>query len=274
MERQYRYPLRPRDARVPGRQARRRRAAARLRGARAGRGDRLPRRRMGARRHAAQRHRLLERRHRGLVRARPAAWATARSTTASCSTSCWLPKTSSTRGVREGSVTDAKTLIGLLWLQNWRAGRWPLQWQRGALTRRCRIIGGMKVLNLRCAHDHRFEGWFASEDDFDVAARARPDRVPAVRRHARSSGCRRAPRLNLSGAPSAGDSTRRRRQRRATRRRCGCARCARSSNHRGRRRALRRRGAPHPLRRGRAARHPRPRVARAERRRCATKASR
>lgn len=24
----------------------------------------------------------------------------------------------------------------------------------------------MKVLNLRCAHEHSFEGWFASEDDF------------------------------------------------------------------------------------------------------------
>jgi hypothetical protein len=24
----------------------------------------------------------------------------------------------------------------------------------------------MKVLNLRCAQDHRFEGWFASDDDF------------------------------------------------------------------------------------------------------------
>lgn len=24
----------------------------------------------------------------------------------------------------------------------------------------------MKVLNLRCAHGHLFEGWFASEDDF------------------------------------------------------------------------------------------------------------
>jgi hypothetical protein len=24
----------------------------------------------------------------------------------------------------------------------------------------------MKVLDLACAHDHRFEGWFASEDDF------------------------------------------------------------------------------------------------------------
>ena len=31
----------------------------------------------------------------------------------------------------------------------------------------------MKVLNLRCAADHGFEGWFASEDDFAAqAARA------------------------------------------------------------------------------------------------------
>ena len=27
-----------------------------------------------------------------------------------------------------GEVTDAKTLIGLMWLQNWRAGAWPLTW--------------------------------------------------------------------------------------------------------------------------------------------------
>ena len=27
-----------------------------------------------------------------------------------------------------GELTDAKTLVGLLWLQNWRAGHWPLQW--------------------------------------------------------------------------------------------------------------------------------------------------
>jgi ADP-ribose pyrophosphatase len=28
-----------------------------------------------------------------------------------------------------GQVTDAKTLICLMWLQKWRAGRWPLVWQ-------------------------------------------------------------------------------------------------------------------------------------------------
>jgi len=29
-----------------------------------------------------------------------------------------------------GELTDAKTMVGLLWLQNWRAGRWPLIWRR------------------------------------------------------------------------------------------------------------------------------------------------
>jgi len=28
-----------------------------------------------------------------------------------------------------GELTDAKTLIGLLWLQRWQSGAWPLQWQ-------------------------------------------------------------------------------------------------------------------------------------------------
>jgi ADP-ribose pyrophosphatase len=29
-----------------------------------------------------------------------------------------------------GELTDAKTLIGLLWLKQWRAGHWPLDWRR------------------------------------------------------------------------------------------------------------------------------------------------
>jgi ADP-ribose pyrophosphatase len=29
---------------------------------------------------------------------------------------------------QRGELTDAKTLIGLLWLKQWRAGAWPLQW--------------------------------------------------------------------------------------------------------------------------------------------------
>ena len=33
---------------------------------------------------------------------------------------------------QRGELTDAKTLIGLMWLQNWRAGHWPLRWQTAA----------------------------------------------------------------------------------------------------------------------------------------------
>lgn len=32
----------------------------------------------------------------------------------------------------QGELTDAKTLIGLDWLQRWRQGRWPLVWQPAA----------------------------------------------------------------------------------------------------------------------------------------------
>ncbi len=30
--------------------------------------------------------------------------------------------------IASGEVTDAKTMIALLWLQKWRAGSWPLHW--------------------------------------------------------------------------------------------------------------------------------------------------
>ena len=30
---------------------------------------------------------------------------------------------------RDGELTDAKTLVGLYWLRNWQAGRWPLEWR-------------------------------------------------------------------------------------------------------------------------------------------------
>ena len=57
----------------------------------------------------------------------------------------------------------------------------------------------MKVLDLQCPHGHRFEGWFASADDFEsqlsrklvecpMCAATEVSRVPS------------APRLNLSGA--------------------------------------------------------------------------
>ncbi len=57
----------------------------------------------------------------------------------------------------------------------------------------------MKVLNLRCEHEHGFEGWFASEADFldqdarDVVA------CPLCGSH-QITRMPSAPRLNLSGA--------------------------------------------------------------------------
>lgn len=33
------------------------------------------------------------------------------------------------RGIADGSVTDVKTLVGLLWLKNWRCGRWKIDWR-------------------------------------------------------------------------------------------------------------------------------------------------
>jgi len=33
---------------------------------------------------------------------------------------------------RDGRVTDAKTLTGVLWLQNFLSGAWPLDWQNSA----------------------------------------------------------------------------------------------------------------------------------------------
>lgn len=57
----------------------------------------------------------------------------------------------------------------------------------------------MKVLNLCCGHDHAFEGWFASEDDFQSQLERQLVECPmcgdkAVRK------LPSAPRLNVSGA--------------------------------------------------------------------------
>jgi hypothetical protein len=60
----------------------------------------------------------------------------------------------------------------------------------------------MKVLDLQCSHGHRFEGWFASADDFEsqqsrklvecpICGASEVNRLPS------------APRLNLSGATEA-----------------------------------------------------------------------
>ncbi|MBP0624188.1 DUF1178 family protein [Cupriavidus consociatus] len=57
----------------------------------------------------------------------------------------------------------------------------------------------MKVLDLRCAHDHRFEGWFASEEEAQSQIARDLVQCPVCGDHA-VTRLPSAPRLNLSGA--------------------------------------------------------------------------
>ena len=68
----------------------------------------------------------------------------------------------------------------------------------------------MKVLNLRCTHDHRFEGWFGSDDDFKAQGERGLVACP-ICDDKTISRLPSAPRLNVSKqrgeapAPSAGE---------------------------------------------------------------------
>jgi hypothetical protein len=57
----------------------------------------------------------------------------------------------------------------------------------------------MKVLNLRCTHDHAFEGWFASEDDFQSQSDRGLIECPLCGDKTIGK-LPSAPRLNVSGA--------------------------------------------------------------------------
>jgi hypothetical protein len=57
----------------------------------------------------------------------------------------------------------------------------------------------MKVLNLRCAHAHSFEGWFASEDDFQSQFERGLVECPLCADKIITK-MPTAPRLNVSGA--------------------------------------------------------------------------
>lgn len=57
----------------------------------------------------------------------------------------------------------------------------------------------MKVLNLRCANGHGFEGWFASDDDFMQQNGSGRIECPLCADHI-ITRMPAAPRLNLSGA--------------------------------------------------------------------------
>src|SRR4051812_14057094 len=60
----------------------------------------------------------------------------------------------------------------------------------------------MKVLNLHCANGHRFEGWFASEDDYQ-AQNGRAEIECPLCADKVTSRLPSAPRPNLSGAREA-----------------------------------------------------------------------
>jgi hypothetical protein len=60
----------------------------------------------------------------------------------------------------------------------------------------------MKVLNLRCAHDHRFEGWFASDED-EASQRERGLLACPLCGDADVQRLPSAPRLNFGAAPPA-----------------------------------------------------------------------
>lgn len=57
----------------------------------------------------------------------------------------------------------------------------------------------MKVYNLSCEHDHRFEGWFSSEDDFNTQSSRSQICCPMCDSKT-ISRLPSAPRLSLSGA--------------------------------------------------------------------------
>jgi hypothetical protein len=57
----------------------------------------------------------------------------------------------------------------------------------------------MKVLDLQCLHGHRFEGWFASADDFESQQSRMLVECPICGAN-EVSRLPSAPRLNLSGA--------------------------------------------------------------------------
>ncbi|WP_144108296.1 DUF1178 family protein [Paraburkholderia sp. BCC1886] len=60
----------------------------------------------------------------------------------------------------------------------------------------------MKVLDLQCPHGHRFEGWFASADDFESQQSRKLVACPVCGAN-EVSRLPSAPRLNLSGSTQA-----------------------------------------------------------------------
>jgi hypothetical protein len=116
----------------------------------------------------------------------------------------------------------------------------------------------MKVLNLRCGQQHAYEGWFASEEDF-AAQQGRGVVACPLCGDTDTVRLPSAPRLNVSRHAAPAEPARSEPGTEMTLQ-SQWLRAVRQvlELDRGRRRALPRGSAPHPLRRGRGARHPRP----------------
>ena len=65
---------------------------------------------------------------------------------------------------------------------------------------RVQRTGAMIQYALVCDHDHPFEGWFAASDDYRRPGRARPGRLPALRRERRAQTDHGAGRRRHEGA--------------------------------------------------------------------------
>jgi ADP-ribose pyrophosphatase len=50
---------------------------------------------------------------------------------------CLMTEAELDAAAARGELTDAKTLIALMWLQKWRAGLWPLDWRPAATGGSC-----------------------------------------------------------------------------------------------------------------------------------------
>jgi hypothetical protein len=64
----------------------------------------------------------------------------------------------------------------------------------------------MKVYNLRCEHDHRFEGWFASENDFDKQSQSEQIACPVCESRDIAK-LPSAPHISISSGQAAKQST-------------------------------------------------------------------
>ena len=63
---------------------------------------------------------------------------------------CTLSESEYDAAAAAGRIPDMKTMIGLHWLQRWRAGQWPLQWGPAPSALRCMLGIEVRQGTLLC----------------------------------------------------------------------------------------------------------------------------